>query len=431
MNLLGVTDNRMNELRVAGWRWVDKFLFIEKRRLGFLGRINGSSNGSLKSGSFARSSFANSSVLPHFLVSILLSLRALFLFRPRALLLALPLLTCGGSPTAWALPAPTDGFANYPTKLSVLLGKVPGNVAANASAYLLPYGTRATPQLACQQIIGDGGAALFSAQTGASVTPTSTVLAGQAPEFQCAASFRFQFNFAVGMTFDQGPFNFKIWPARVCVPNATAVASGATDSCQCDAGYQEDPTHTSCEKVEVDMCTAAPDGLIVGNPILPGTREKYRFEEDLVDGGTAPLSFARIYRSAWGLDAARAPTGLGPAWTHSHDMTLRMSSPFSPTGATVTDPEGTAHEFTDVERVGHAYVYDEQSTLMGEYGAGGAQSAGSRHYIWLPTPAGPMPVATVENTTSIQAITADHLNTPRRVTSADGTLLWQWPYSEG
>lgn len=190
MNLLGVTDNRMNELRVAGWRWVDKFLFIEKRRLGFLGRINGSSNGSLKSGSFARSSFANSSVLPHFLVSILLSLRALFLFRPRALLLALPLLTCGGSPTAWALPAPTDGFANYPTKLSVLLGKVPGNVAANASAYLLPYGTRATPQLACQQIIGDGGAALFSAQTGASVTPTSTVLSGQAPEFQCAASRR-------------------------------------------------------------------------------------------------------------------------------------------------------------------------------------------------------------------------------------------------
>ena len=188
MNLLGVTDNRMNELRVAGWRWVYKFLFIEKRRLGFLGRINGSSNGSLKSGSFARSSFANSSVLPHFLVSILLSLRALFLFRPRALLLALPLLTCGGSPTAWALPAPTDGFANYPTKLSVLLGKVPGNVAANASAYLLPYGTRATPQLACQQIIGDGGAALFSAQTGASVTPTSTVLSGQAPEFQCAAT---------------------------------------------------------------------------------------------------------------------------------------------------------------------------------------------------------------------------------------------------
>jgi RHS repeat-associated protein len=40
-----------------------------------------------------------------------------------------------------------------------------------------------------------------------------------------------------------------------------------------------------------------------------------------------------------------------------------------------------------------------------------------------------MPIATVENTTTFQAITADHLNTPRRVTSADGTLLWQWPYS--
>lgn len=42
---------------------------------------------------------------------------------------------------------------------------------------------------------------------------------------------------------------------------------------------------------------------------------------------------------------------------------------------------------------------------------------------------GLMPVATVQNQTTGQASTADHLNTPRQLTSADGTLLWQWPYS--
>ena len=66
---------------------------------------------------------------------------------------------------------------------------------------------------------------------------------------------------------------------------------------------------------------------------------------------------------------------------------------------------------------------------MGEYGAGGALSAGSRQYIWLPTSAGPMPVATVQNNSAVQSVMADHLNTPCRVMHADGTLLWQWPLS--
>ena len=73
----------------------------------------------------------------------------------------------------------------------------------------------------------------------------------------------------------------------------------------------------------------------------------------------------------------------------------------------------TTSSTSDAERIGYAYVYDEAGTLMGEYGAGGAKSASSRQYIWLPTPTGPMPIATVENAT----ITADHLNASRRVTS--------------
>ena len=268
------------------------------------------------------------------------------------MLLALPVLACCASPVAWALPAPTDGFADYPTKLSVLLAKMPGSVAASAAAYALPYATRATPELACQQVIGEATAAMFSAQTGISVTLISAVVSGQAPEFQCAV--RFRYTVTPEFVMDSAPTNFKVWSTRVCSPHATAVASGTTDSCQCDVGYQEDPTHTSCEKVEVEaeMCKAEAYGLSFGHPILPATREKYRFEEDVVDGGPAPLSFARTYRSSWGLDATRAATGLGPAWTHNHDMTLRTSSASSAssaspaTGVTVTDPEGTAREFT-------------------------------------------------------------------------------------
>ena len=40
-----------------------------------------------------------------------------------------------------------------------------------------------------------------------------------------------------------------------------------------------------------------------------------------------------------------------------------------------------------------------------------------------------MPVAMVQNNSAIQSVMADHLNTPRRVMHADGTLLWQWPFS--
>ena len=155
------------------------------------------------------------------------------------MLLALPVLACCASPVAWALPAPTDGFADYPTKLSVLLAKMPGSVAASAAAYALPYATRATPELACQQVIGEATAAMFSAQTGISVTLISAVVSGQAPEFQCAV--RFRYTVTPEFVMDSAPTNFKVWSTRVCSPHATAVASGTTDSCQCDVGYATTP----------------------------------------------------------------------------------------------------------------------------------------------------------------------------------------------
>lgn len=91
--------------------------------------------------------------------------------------------------------------------------------------------------------------------------------------------------------------------------------------------------------------------------------------------------------------------------------------------------KGWAPTATNGERVDFAYVYDGQVNLMGEYGTGGAKSTGSRRYVWLPTPAGPVPVATVQNGTTVQNVTADHLDMPQRVSDVDGSLLWQWPYS--
>ena len=80
------------------------------------------------------------------------------------------------------------------------------------------------------------------------------------------------------------------------------------------------------------------------------------------------------------------------------------------------------------EQLGYAYVYDEQGTLIAEAGSGGTNSAGQAQYLYLPTANGSMPIAAVINGTSY-AVHSDHLNTPRRLTNADGQAVWQWGYS--
>ncbi|MFC4763902.1 RHS repeat-associated core domain-containing protein [Dyella koreensis] len=65
------------------------------------------------------------------------------------------------------------------------------------------------------------------------------------------------------------------------------------------------------------------------------------------------------------------------------------------------------------------FAYDENSQLMGEYGST------NRDYIWL----GDMPVAVVDTTgtaSTVNFVHADGLNTPRAVTDANGTTIWQW-----
>jgi RHS repeat-associated protein len=83
---------------------------------------------------------------------------------------------------------------------------------------------------------------------------------------------------------------------------------------------------------------------------------------------------------------------------------------------------------TAAEKLGFQYFYDEDGSLLSEMGTGGTQSTGSTHYIYLPTPSGPMPIALLVNATQY-AVHTDHLNTPRRLTLANKTVAWQWAFS--
>jgi RHS repeat-associated protein len=83
---------------------------------------------------------------------------------------------------------------------------------------------------------------------------------------------------------------------------------------------------------------------------------------------------------------------------------------------------------SDAEKLGYAFMYDEDGTLLAETGMGGANSAGSTQYIYLPTAGGPTPVAAVING-QLYAVHSDYLNTPRRLTDSNGQAVWQWAYS--
>jgi RHS repeat-associated protein len=79
---------------------------------------------------------------------------------------------------------------------------------------------------------------------------------------------------------------------------------------------------------------------------------------------------------------------------------------------------------SDAEKLGFSYVYAEDGSLLGEYGSGGSNSTGTAQYIDLPTVSGPMPIAAVVKGQTY-AVHSDHLNTPRKLTQADGQTAWQ------
>jgi RHS repeat-associated protein len=71
--------------------------------------------------------------------------------------------------------------------------------------------------------------------------------------------------------------------------------------------------------------------------------------------------------------------------------------------------------------VSDRFDYNEQGQIIGDYGST------SRDYVWVDG----LPVANVDSTgvtATITYVTADQLNTPRVITNAGGSAIWQWSY---
>ncbi|MDP9918373.1 RHS repeat-associated protein [Variovorax boronicumulans] len=123
--------------------------------------------------------------------------------------------------------------------------------------------------------------------------------------------------------------------------------------CSCNDGFVEDGGQTACvrgatEPSTVGQCKAPIAGASTPFPILPASAEKYRSEIDFDDGGPAPLTFGRTYRSNWGLDASRVAGPLGKAWTHSHTTSLSFSPATNPTTVSIFNGEGSLRTFFKV-----------------------------------------------------------------------------------
>ncbi len=84
---------------------------------------------------------------------------------------------------------------------------------------------------------------------------------------------------------------------------------------------------------------------------------------------------------------------------------------------------------TSTAMLGQSFVYDEQGSLLAEYGNGGTQHGGQAEYIWLPTESGPSMLVGVLKGGQLHAVHTDHLGTPRLITNSSNKPVWQWPYS--
>ncbi|PIF75062.1 RHS repeat-associated protein [Variovorax sp. 54] len=109
------------------------------------------------------------------------------------------------------------------------------------------------------------------------------------------------------------------------------------------------------------MCV---DGLRGGNPIFPGSAEKYRSEPDWVDAGPGALSFSRTYRSNWARDATRASNALGQTWSHNYAIALIATPATAPVSVAITNGEGYARTFSKAPGAVAWYANNSTDTLV-------------------------------------------------------------------
>jgi RHS repeat-associated protein len=121
--------------------------------------------------------------------------------------------------------------------------------------------------------------------------------------------------------------------------------------------------------------------------------------------------------TARGYDANGNWTTAGGATVHTFDDRNRLV-----TGpGLVADYNGRGERVAANERV---FGYDESGQLLYELGdAVVVNPAPDRRFVWLDN----VPVGYVDAGT-LYAVHADHLNTPRAVTTAAGTAVWTWAF---
>ena len=166
----------------------------------------------------------------------------------------------------------------------------------------------------------------------------------------------------------------------------------------------------------------------------------YNANGDLLSDGLRTYTYNAEGRLS---TATTGATDTSPTTRYAHNAlgqrVFKTEPLYPPAEGDESDPgffQGLINFFTslwqpstsDAEKLGWAYFYDEDGSLVAETGTGGASSSGSTSHIHLPTAAGPMPIAAIINGQKY-AVHSDHLNTPRRLTNDSGLPVWQWSYS--
>ncbi|MDP3229107.1 MAG: RHS repeat-associated core domain-containing protein [Acidovorax sp.] len=141
-------------------------------------------------------------------------------------------------------------------------------------------------------------------------------------------------------------------------------------------------------------------------------------------------SQALQYNAQGRIAAATTAGGSTPAFSYQYNSSAqRLLKTDLRTSTTNTSTTATATTSTEAT----LYADDATgSTVLGQYSnqrsttsAAPAGETDSTEVLWLPTANGPMPIGAQING-RLYAIDSDHLNTPRRLTNAQGQVVWQW-----
>ncbi|XAH25010.1 RHS repeat-associated core domain-containing protein [Xylophilus sp. GW821-FHT01B05] len=171
--------------------------------------------------------------------------------------------------------------------------------------------------------------------------------------------------------------------------------------------------------------------------VQPGSNRLLGYDQTLTLGGSPATS-----QVAYSYDATGAITQVGED-LYGHGANGRMQS-FSRSGSGANGNSSNvtylynalgqrllkhnsmASPAVTTQTVYADGPYDDSTVLSQDrLATSGSNPASHTDFVYLPTASGPLPVATIIDG-RLYAIHSDHLNTPRRLTQANGQVAWQW-----